>query len=32
MFTGAYKLPDGLLVILDPARLDPLYLIAAEAA
>ena len=31
MFSGAYKLPGGLLVILDPDCLDPLYLIAAEA-
>lgn len=26
IFTGAYKLADGLLVVLDPARLDPLHL------
>lgn len=32
IFTGAYKLAEGLLVVLDPARLDPLYLGAAEAA
>jgi len=30
IFSGAYKLPHGLLVILDPARLDPLHLAAAE--
>jgi purine-binding chemotaxis protein CheW len=26
IFTGAYKLADGLLVVLDPACLDPLHL------
>lgn len=32
IFTGAYKLQNGLLVIVDPDRLEPLYLAAAEAA
>jgi purine-binding chemotaxis protein CheW len=29
LFTGAYKLKDRLLVILDPTHLDPLRLVAA---
>lgn len=32
IFAGAYKLAEGLLVVLDPARLDPLRLGATEAA
>jgi chemotaxis signal transduction protein len=32
LFTGAYKLKDRLLVSLDPTHLDPLYLVAAQAA
>jgi purine-binding chemotaxis protein CheW len=32
LFAGAYKLKDRLLVILDPTRLDPLHLVAAQAA
>ncbi len=32
IFKGAYKLKEGLLVVLDPTRLDPLHLTAAEAA
>jgi len=32
LFTGAYKLKDRLLVILDPIRLDPLQLVAAQVA
>jgi purine-binding chemotaxis protein CheW len=32
LFTGAYKLKEKLLVILDPTHLDPLYLVAAQAA
>jgi purine-binding chemotaxis protein CheW len=31
LFTGAYKLKDGLLVMLDPERLDPMRLSAALA-
>lgn len=30
--TGAYKLKDKLLVALDPTRLDPVHLVAAQAA
>ena len=30
--TGAYKLKDELLVALDPTRLDPVYLVAAQGA
>jgi purine-binding chemotaxis protein CheW len=29
LFAGAYKLPQGLLVMLDPERLDPMHLGAA---
>src|SRR5208337_4042405 len=32
LFAGAYKLKDGLLVMLDPERLDPMRLGAAQAA
>ena len=32
LFSGAYKLKDKLLVILDPEHLDPLHLVAAQAA
>ena len=32
LFAGAYKLNSALLVMLDPERLDPLRLIAAQAA
>ena len=32
LFTGTYKLRDTLLVMLDPARLDPLSLVAAQVA
>jgi len=32
LFVGAYKLKEGLLVMLDPARLDPMRLSAAVAA
>jgi purine-binding chemotaxis protein CheW len=32
LLAGAYKLKDGLLVMLDPDRLDPLRLGAAQAA
>jgi purine-binding chemotaxis protein CheW len=32
LFTGAYKLKSSLLVMLDPKRLDPLWLSAAAAA
>jgi purine-binding chemotaxis protein CheW len=32
LFAGAYKLKDGLLVMLDPERLDPMRLGAALAA
>jgi len=32
LFGGAYKLKDGLLVMLDPVRLDPVGLGAAQAA
>jgi len=32
IFTGAYKLHDSLLVIVDPAQLDPQHLSAADAA
>jgi purine-binding chemotaxis protein CheW len=32
LFAGAYKLKDGLLVMLDPERLDPMRLSAALAA
>jgi purine-binding chemotaxis protein CheW len=32
IFRGAYKLPHGLLVVVDPARLDPLHLVAAGIA
>ncbi|MGA7244829.1 MAG: chemotaxis protein CheW [Terracidiphilus sp.] len=32
LFTGSYKLKNGLLAILDPTRLDPLYLVEAQAA
>jgi purine-binding chemotaxis protein CheW len=32
LFTGAYKLKDRLLVILDPSHLDPLHLVAAQVA
>ncbi|MGA8740193.1 MAG: chemotaxis protein CheW [Terracidiphilus sp.] len=32
LFTGSYKLKNGLLVVLDPTRLDPLYLVEAQAA
>ena len=32
LFTGAYKLKDRLLVILDPTHLDPLNLVAEQAA
>ena len=31
LFAGAYKLPQGLLVMLDPERLDPMRLGAAAA-
>jgi len=31
LFAGAYKLKEGLLVMLDPERLDPLHLGAATA-
>jgi purine-binding chemotaxis protein CheW len=30
--TGAYKLKDKLLVALDPTRLDPVHLVAVQAA
>ena len=32
LFAGAYKLKDSLLVMLDPERLDPMRLGAAQAA
>lgn len=32
LLAGAYKLKDGLLVMLDPERLDPMRLGAAQAA
>jgi purine-binding chemotaxis protein CheW len=32
LFAGAYKLKDGLLVMLDPERLDPMRLGAVQAA
>jgi len=32
LFAGAYKLKEGLLVMLDPERLDPMRLAAAAAA
>jgi purine-binding chemotaxis protein CheW len=32
LFAGAYKLQDSLLVMLDPERLDPMRLSAAQAA
>ena len=32
LFAGAYKLKDGLMVMLDPERLDPMRLGAAQAA
>jgi purine-binding chemotaxis protein CheW len=32
IFMGTYKLADGLLVVLDPVRLEPLELAAAESA
>jgi purine-binding chemotaxis protein CheW len=32
LFAGAYKLKDSLLVMLDPERLDPMRLDAAQAA
>ncbi len=32
LLAGAYKLKDGLLVMLDPERLDPLRLSAGKAA
>jgi purine-binding chemotaxis protein CheW len=32
LLAGAYKLKDGLLVMLDPDRLDPLHLSAGQAA
>ncbi|MDE3200140.1 MAG: purine-binding chemotaxis protein CheW [Acidobacteriota bacterium] len=32
LFAGTYKLKDGLLVMLDPERLDPMRLGAAQAA
>lgn len=32
LFTGTCKLQDGLLVMLNPARLDPLWLSTAKAA
>jgi purine-binding chemotaxis protein CheW len=32
LFAGAYKLKDGLLVMLVPERLDPMRLAAAQAA
>lgn len=32
LFSGTYKLKDSLLVMLDPERLDPMRLEAAEAA
>ena len=32
LFAGTYKLKDGLLVMLDPAQLDPAGLSAAQAA
>jgi hypothetical protein len=32
LFSGAYKLKDSLLVMLDPERLDPMRLGAAQAA
>jgi purine-binding chemotaxis protein CheW len=32
LFAGAYKLKDGLLIKLDPERLDPMHLSAAQAA
>jgi purine-binding chemotaxis protein CheW len=32
LFAGAYKLKSGLLVMLDPERLDPIRLGAAQAA
>jgi purine-binding chemotaxis protein CheW len=31
LFAGAYKLPEGLLIMLDPERLDPMRLGAAAA-
>jgi hypothetical protein len=30
--TGAYKLQDKLLAALDPTRLDPMHLVAAQVA
>ena len=32
LFAGTYKLKDNLLVILDPCRLDPSYLMGLQAA
>ena len=32
LFSGAYKLKDGLLVVLSPSRLDPLYLVGSLAS
>jgi purine-binding chemotaxis protein CheW len=32
LFAGAYKLKGGLLIMLDPERLDPMRLSAAQAA
>ena len=32
LLAGAYKLKDGLLVMLDPERLDPMRLSAGPAA
>lgn len=32
LFAGAYKLKDSLLVMLDPAKLDPVYLGSTQAA
>lgn len=32
IFTGAYKLEDSLLVVVDPAQLDPRHLAEADAA
>lgn len=32
LFTGTYKLKNGLLVMLDPTLLDPSYLVAVQAA
>ena len=32
LFAGAYKLKEGLMVMLDPERLDPMHLAEARAA